>query len=234
MTLNCCNIVTVGKVTGVDFEKDKLKWPAKKIKQNLKSKSDKKCKSVFNGVVIRLKPIATCLLFPNGAVTVVCIKCLNSITCIQDMLITVLPAKLNVNITCSDLKVCNVVASFSVLDQSDSLSATVTKNLLNGSHIDIPKLFSALKNHYLLSYIPELFTGLKICLTKKWGRSATNIQSSPFQQKQLGITSPNLVAIIFHSGKVILTGAKSMLDISYGKRALENVLFKAVKLWPKE
>ena len=64
MSVKICNIVAVGKLENVDFNKA--------FKNRIEKKSKVK-KRKFYGCVIKFE-LATCLLFPNGAITVVGIK----------------------------------------------------------------------------------------------------------------------------------------------------------------
>jgi transcription initiation factor TFIID TATA-box-binding protein len=65
--------------------------------------------------------------------------------------------------------------------------------------IDLKKLCVTYKSQ--TSYVPELFPGLK------------------FQ-----IHNPKLCALIFHSGKIVLTGAKSVMEVEKGARIIYDVV----------
>lgn len=178
--LKVCNIVAVGRFNGVDF---------KAIQSDAGRK--RKNKKHFNGAIIRLPSLCTCLIFPNGAVTAVGIKSLERITAIAQRLCMVLPSLPECTVECqSELQVCNIVASKSY-----------------GMKIDMVKLYDMLKGSCFLMYTPETFPGMKISLSH-W-----NV-----------ITASNLVAIIFHSGKVIITGANCMDDVTRGDSIVDDII----------
>ena len=83
-----CNIVLVGRVEGVTYQRAHGRR--------------------FTGVTISL-PGSTCLLFPKGSVTVVGVKCISAIASISSQLLTVLGAS-----RVSSLRVCNIVGITSV------------------------------------------------------------------------------------------------------------------------
>ena len=66
-----------------------------------------------------------------------------------------------------------------------------------GHRIDLPKLYNDLKR--CCTYEPEMFPGLKISLT-------------------------DVAAIVFHTGKVILTGAKTTADIQRGETEINDII----------
>jgi transcription initiation factor TFIID TATA-box-binding protein len=71
--------------------------------------------------------------------------------------------------------------------------------------IDVKKLCVSYKSQTI--YTPELFPGLK------------------FQ-----IHSPKLCALIFHSGKIVLTGAKSVMEVEKGAQIIYDVVGKFQKI----
>ena len=123
------NIVAVGRFTGVDF-----KGAATQNKQVKK----KKRRKAFNGTVIRLPNLATCLLFPNGAVTVVGVKRFEDLEkIIADRLLMILPAKVwmkrlpvNSNWKCATLYQQSYwEANWTSVDSTTSLKASSPAHL---------------------------------------------------------------------------------------------------------
>ena len=103
-----CNIVLVGRLSGLDF---------KQSVQNFRKQSKKRQSTTFTGVSIALCG-CTCLLFPNGAVTIVGVKSVSRISRIPFQLSCILPgsclitdSKIDYNSGCPGLRVCNIVAS---------------------------------------------------------------------------------------------------------------------------
>lgn len=168
------NIVAVGKFANVNFKE--VQKTASYHRKN------------FNGLVFRLPNLCTCLLFPNGALTAVGIKQLDSLPEIAQRLTVFLPPTCTV-VCEKPLEVCNIVASLSL-----------------GCKIDLSQLYATLQKDYLLMYDPEYFPGLKIELTKS--------------------NENKLVAIVFHTGKVILTGGKTTFEIEYAQTRLDSLISK--------
>ena len=170
-----CNIVVVGKVSGVDFKEAKNKWSGESRTKR------KKPRGPFNGAVIRLSNLCTCLLFPNGAVTAVGVKSFHVFPKIMSKLCSILPpSDVNCSVKCiKEFRLCNIVASMSI-----------------ASSVNIHALYGQLSDNYLLMFDPENFPGMTVSLPK--GR---------------GGLSKEITVIVFHSGKVILTGARDMSDI---------------------
>jgi transcription initiation factor TFIID TATA-box-binding protein len=155
-----CNIVLVGKLIGLD----KRTMP----------RSDGR----FNGAKIPL-PRSTCLLFKNGAITVVGVKSLKETERIPHYLTCLFPAAA----LAEPLKICNMVAT---------TNAHTT--------VDLKKLYELVRNDSLVTYTPETFPGMKISVRS------------------------NLVAIVFHTGKIVITGAKSTEDLAYAEDKILNII----------
>ena len=161
MMVVICNIVLVGKLTGLTHSM----IPARNTR--------------FNGAKIKL-PNSTCLLFQNGAVTIVGVKSLLEAAKIPNYLLCLFP---NTHLIEQEngelLRICNIVASADF-----------------GSRVSLTDLYESEKPHSLITFTPETFPGLKITLRKA------------------------LVAIVFHSGKIIITGAKTMEDIQFAENKI--------------
>ena len=175
MAVHVCNIVAIGKAHGVDFLK---------AFKNRAVKKSKVRKREFYGCVIKLEGLATCLLFPNGAITVVGIKNQDHLGIIEEKLIQKLPSKCDGVISLSEpLRICNIVGHCKFRP------------------IDIPQLYNFQKHTHSLMYVPEHFPGLKISLSL-------------------------VTAIVFHTGKVIFTGAKKMQDLKKSHSEFSLILTK--------
>lgn len=125
------NIVLVGKLNG---------------KFHIEASNSKR----FNGSKIKL-PECTCLLFPNGAVTLVGVKSFAAIGRIQYYLSSLFPnATLEMQPDGENLRVCNIVASADV-----------------GCPVDLKKLYEASRSETLITYTPETFPGMTIKLREK-------------------------------------------------------------------
>ena len=173
-----CNIVLVGKLKGVNFSKVLAEYKPSQIRRQK-----------FTGVTIPL-PESTCLLFPNGSITIVGVKSMCAINSLPMHLSCILPegvldtAGENCHLDyIPGLRVCNIVASFSV-----------------GRKIAINSLYNSLKSTTRLTYTPETFPGMTIRL------------------------EGSLVAIVFHSGKIIITGAKSPTEITIGQMKVTHMI----------
>ena len=173
-----CNIVLVGRVSGVNFKQILHKFQP----------SDKRRRS-FTGITIPL-PQCTCLLFPNGAVTIVGVKSVSAIKRIPFQLSCVLGgAALVAGIEYDyvpGLRVCNIVGSINA-----------------GRRVNLPNLYNSLRHNTLITYTPETFPGMKVSL------------------------SGSLVAIVFYSGKVILTGAKTTGELHSGEEKILGMIKQA-------
>lgn len=167
-----CNMTLTGLLEGVNFAQALSDFTPRHTR--------------FNGVVIPMSK-STCLLFPNGAVTIVGLKSLNSIVNIPNELASLLHGCSLLDqgyhyfIPHIYLRVCNMVGTIAL-----------------GHHINMDKLYQSLQSKTFLSYTPESFPGMKVTIRG------------------------NLVAIVFHTGKVVLTGAKDMLDLEYAAAAIRN------------
>ena len=159
------NIVLVGKLSG-----------------NYNSKELKQC-GRFNGSKLRL-PNCTCLIFANGALTVVGVKSLLEVKKIPHYLSCSLPgANLVKQENGNFLRICNIVA---------------TSNF--GSPCNLHQLFESHRHNYIICYTPETFPGMKFHLRN------------------------NLVAIVFHTGKIVITGAKSMDEINFADALIHKIM----------
>ena len=159
------NIVLVGKLTG-NYNCEKLKQCGR-----------------FNGSKLRL-PNCTCLIFANGALTVVGLKSLSEVEQIPNYLSCDLPgAKLIKQENGNDLRICNIVATTDF-----------------GSPCNLHQLFESQRHNYVICYTPETFPGMKFHLRN------------------------NLVAIVFHTGKVVITGAKSMDEINFAEEVIHKIM----------
>ena len=117
-------------------------------------------------------PRSKCLLFPNGAVTIVGIRAINHLATVPRELSLYLPgSSLN-----TELQIRNIVGTFSL-----------------GHKIVLEQIYEFLKQSMLMSYSPEMFPGLKVTIKE------------------------SLVALLFHSGKVVITGAKIEQDLKYAE-----------------
>ena len=158
------NIVLVGKLEGLD---------PSEIPQT------KKC----NAVRISL-PKSTCLLFRNGAVTIVGYKSLQEVAklpfCLECLFSA---AKLVEQANGEPLRICNIVGTTDVK-----------------SRLNLAKLNELARNEHLITYTPETFPGMKITLRS------------------------SLVGIVFHSGKIVITGAKSMDDLDFAEEKIFSLV----------
>lgn len=68
--------------------------------------------------------------------------------------------------------------------------------------IDLNCFYNFLKSHHHLTYTPETFPGMRVQLKR----------------------DQNLTAVVFHSGKVITTGAQSMNDVILAQNILRNIM----------
>ena len=129
------NIVLIGRVEGVDFEE------VREI-----STSRRKKRGHFTGLPVKL-PKCTCLMFPNGSVTVVGLKSINDIHCISFHLSCIFP-----NSSIHSLQICNIVATINV-----------------GRKISIPSLYETIRGTKTrgIIYTPETFPGMTIPLDNK-------------------------------------------------------------------
>jgi transcription initiation factor TFIID TATA-box-binding protein len=155
-----CNIVLVGKLDGLNPQT---------IPRSVKR---------FNGAKVPL-PGSTCLLFRNGAITIVGVKSFKEAEKIPHYLECLFP-----NAALAEpLKICNMVAT---------TNAHTT--------VDLRKLYELVRNDSLVTYTPETFPGMKISVRS------------------------NLVAIVFHTGKIVITGAKSTEDLAYAEDKILNII----------
>ena len=160
--------------------------------------------------MIRLpSPACTCLLFPNGAVTAVGIKTFDCLDDIISRLCSILPANGDsTTVQCQEaLRVCNIVAStcFRPVNLSD--------------------VYNALKSHYFLTFTPETFPALKVRLSRPLITTRyTSIAKTPTERKTKGVGGQNLVAVVFHTGKINITGARTMEDIHYANRKIRDII----------
>lgn len=209
-----CNIVAIGKMAGVDFKKAQIQMKEAKSSQSPHpSQSSRKryrrrkksSTSLFNGAVIRLPSLCTCLLFPNGAVTAVGIKSLDNIDVITQRLIDILPACNSTTVKCENpLRVCNIVGSTDMCQR-----------------VDLHRLYNSLKSRQFMTYTPETFPGLKISLSKP-------IFNTRFSKLPREPPSKNMVAIVFYSGKIIITGAKCMSDLENGNKTIQKMIYSGI------
>jgi TATA-box binding protein (TBP) (component of TFIID and TFIIIB) len=158
-----CNIVLTRKLEGLNPQ--------------TMPRSDKR----FNGAKIPL-PGATCLLFRNGAITVVGVKSLKAIERIPHHLCCLFPSSSLVK----PLKIVNMVATSNTNKQ-----------------LDLKKVFQHAKKDHLITYTPETFPGMKIAVRQ------------------------SLFAIVFHTGKVIITGAKTNEDLTYAESKIQEIIQQA-------
>ena len=159
-----CNIVLVGKLDGISAEEIP------------------KTRKRFNGVKISL-PKSTCLLFRNGAVTIVGVKSLEDAAKIPGYLACMFP---NATLT-APLRIVNIVGTTNA-----------------HSSLKLRNLYQLCKNNHLITYTPETFPGMKITLRD------------------------NLVAIVFHTGKIVLTGAKSTEDLLSAEVKILDIVKKII------
>ena len=177
-----CNIVAVGKLRGVDFRN----VDNAPTKRTIKGKLSRKVKGNFNGVTIRIPSLCTCILFPNGAVTIVGVKTLSDMDKVMNRLCATLPALSNVSVECEKpLTVCNIVASMSC------------------GRVNLESLYKKLQYQFLILWEPEMFPGMKITLHKG---------------------DRNIVAIVFHTGKIIITGAETMNQIDWADSMVNRII----------
>ena len=156
------NIVATGKLCNIDY------------KQAVNDFGPRK----WQHILVPL-PRSKCLLFPNGAVTIVGIRAIHHIATIHRELSLYLPgSSLN-----SELQIRNIVGTFSL-----------------GHKIVLEHIYESLKQSMLMSYSPEMFPGLKV----------------PIKE--------SLVALLFHSGKVVVTGAKIEQELMYAEERVKAIV----------
>jgi TATA-box binding protein (TBP) (component of TFIID and TFIIIB) len=71
-----------------------------------------------------------------------------------------------------------------------------------GKPINLPNFYDWLKPRVFLTYTPETFPGMKVTLRG------------------------NMVAIVFHTGKINITGARTLDDLAYGEKTILDMLNK--------
>ena len=169
---------------GVDFPEAQRLWGDQLVKcREGKTKRRVRKKGRFNGVIIKL-PIATCILLPGGAVTVVGVKSFSVIGKVKNYLLSTIPAIGDAALEYGKpLKVCNIVASMSI-----------------GHSVRLPDRYRTLAPLVRMIYDPEMFPGMTICLRG------------------------SLVGVVFHSGKVNITGAKTLADLKFAETTITQYL----------
>ena len=145
MALRVCNIVAVGKCSGVKYsELEHYNSPSTVAITRRARKS-------FNGYVLRVPGLCTVIIFPNGAITAVGIKNFAHIARIMPRLCRVLPGVVgSEGVVCTtELRVCNIVGSMAY-----------------NNRIKLSALHGALRDRYHLTYEPEVFPGMTITVPK--------------------------------------------------------------------
>ena len=131
----------------------------------------------FSGVKTSLDR-STCLLFPNGAVTIVGIKNMEDFIKLPEQLSRRFPqTSLIPQDDGSLLRICNIVAT-----------TRWTKRF------NMNKLYEFCSPTFHITYTPETFPGMKIEIRQK------------------------LVVIVFHTGKIVITGARTLDDVLYAEK----------------
>ena len=137
----------------------------------------------FSGVKTLLDR-STCLLFPNGAITIVGIKNMEDFIKLPEELSRRFPqTSLIPQEDGSLLRICNIVAT-------TGWTRPFSMN----------KLYDFCRPTFHITYTPETFPGMKIELRQK------------------------LVVIVFHTGKIVITGARSVDDVNFAEMIILNIL----------
>ena len=171
------NIVATAKFDNVNHRELMLLHSCEpKLKRR---KSTKK----FNGAIIRLPGLCTCLVFPNGAVTALGIKDVDKLNELADEICLKMPGQ---NVCCTkQFHVCNIVLS---------------KNF--NVPIDLNQLYGQLRESHFLMFTPESFPGMKIKL----------------------FPNSKVVAIVFHTGKAVITGLKNLDAAECAENELQHLV----------
>jgi TATA-box binding protein (TBP) (component of TFIID and TFIIIB) len=169
------NIVLVGKMEGLSH----ISMPASSAN--------------FNGIKIRL-PNSTCLLFRNGAVTIVGVKSLDEVKKIPNYLLTMFPNACFAKQSNGDeLKICNIMATTDF-----------------GQKVNLGKLYESERCKTFITYTPETFPGMKITL------------------RNCLVSRNSLVAIVFHSGKIVITGALTSDEILFAEKEILSKIQQSI------